>query len=149
MSSDSQPAMTYPTEAQYKRWKKQKDALGYNSMSQFMQDMVEAGIKKFDATVEPDETNRELREQRNDLKAELDHARDRIGQLEDQLHRGERAAITEYVEDNPGATFDEIIQHIMDTVPQRVTHQLEALEGETVRSEEGAFYPTDGEGTDE
>jgi len=42
------------------------------SMSEFMEAMVEAGLKKFDTSnVEPDETNRELREQRNELKGEL------------------------------------------------------------------------------
>ena len=67
MSSETQPAMTYPTEDQYDRWKQQAEEFDM-SVSEFMQAMVEAGLKKFDATVEPDETARELREQRNDLR---------------------------------------------------------------------------------
>jgi hypothetical protein len=54
------------------------------SVSEFMQAMVETGLKKFDATVNPDETARELREQRN----ELDHARTRIERFETRLYQG-------------------------------------------------------------
>lgn len=100
VSDDTQPAMTYPTNAQYARWKKRADELDM-SVSEFMQGMIEAGMKKFDATVEPDETPYELREQRNDLKDELDHARARIDRLENRLHRSERAAVSQYVEQNP------------------------------------------------
>jgi len=104
--------------------------------------MVEAGMKKFDIDVTPDETNQELREQRNDLKAELDRARERIAGLEDQLHHGERQAIREYVEANPGATYDDIVQHIINTAADRVTVHIDSLEGDDLRVE------TDDGGTD-
>ena len=145
MSSETQPAMTYPTEDQYDRWKQQAEEFDM-SVSEFMQAMVEAGLKKFDATVEPDETSRELREQRNDLRDELDHARGRIEELETRLYQGERTAVREYIEENPGATYDEVIQHVVDTVPERVTTHLDDLEGEDVQVEDERYYPrTNGE----
>ena len=140
MSSDTQPAMTYPTEDQYDRWKQRAEEFDM-SVSEFIAAMVEAGLKKFDASVEPDETLTELREQRNDLRDELDHARTRIESLEDRIHHGERATIQQFVEENPGATYDEIIQHVLDSAPGRVTNHLEDLEGEDLRVEDGGYYP--------
>jgi len=142
---DSRHAATYPSEEQYQRWQNRADDLGM-SMSEFVEAMVEAGMKKFDATVEPDETNQELREQRNELKSELDRARDRIQELEDAVYHGERRTIKRYVEDNPGSTYDDIIQHVIDTVPQRVTTHLDDLEGDELRQEDGGYYPVDNGG---
>jgi len=146
--TNKQPAMTYPTPEQYEGWKAEADEMDM-SISEWIQAMVEAGRKKFDATVEPDETPQELREQRNDLKEELEHARERIDKLESQLHRSERAAIIEFVEDNPGATFGEIGQHLADTVSERIRPHMDALEGGEIRADvdDGTerFYPREGE----
>jgi ElaB/YqjD/DUF883 family membrane-anchored ribosome-binding protein len=142
---DSRHAATYPSEEQYQRWQDRADDLGM-SMSEFMEAMVEAGMKKFDVSVEPDETNQELRQQRNELKTELDRARDRIQELEDAVYHGERRTIKRYVEDNPGATYDEVIQHVIDTVPQRVTTHLDDLEGDELRYVDGGYYPAESGG---
>lgn len=143
--ADSHHAATYPSEEQYQRWQDRADDLGM-SMSEFMEAMVEAGMKKFDVSVEPDETNQELRQQRNELKTELDRARDRIQELEDAICHGERRTIKRYVENNPGATYDEVIQHVIDTVPQRVTSHLDDLEGEELRYVDGGYYPAENGG---
>jgi ElaB/YqjD/DUF883 family membrane-anchored ribosome-binding protein len=140
--ADSRHAATYPSEDQYQRWQDRADDLGM-SMSEFMEAMVEAGMKKFDAAVEPDKTNQELREQRNELKTELDRARDRIQELEDAVYHGERRTIKRYVEDNPGATYDDVIQHVIDTVPQRVTTHLDDLEGDELRYVDDGYYPAE------
>ena len=145
--SESKRAVTYPTNHQYEQWSDRADELGYSSVSQYIQDMVEAGNKKFDATVEPGETNRELRQQRNDLKEELAHTRDRVAELEEQLHRDERATIREYVKQNPGAEFGDIVQHVVDTAPERVNRHLDALDGDALRVEDDHYYPDD-EGED-
>ncbi|QIB74758.1 hypothetical protein G3I44_10955 [Halogeometricum borinquense] len=139
---DSHHAATYPSEDQYQRWQKRAEEMGM-SMSEFMEAMIEAGLKKFSASVEPDETNQELRHQRNELKTELDRARDRIQELEDAVYHGERRTIKRYVEANPGATYDDVIQHVIDTVPQRVTTHLDDLEGEELRYEDGGYYPAE------
>lgn len=144
MTSDTQPAMAYPTSDQYERWKSQAEEFDM-STSEFMQAMIEAGMKKFDATVEPDETNRELREQRNNLKDELDHARDRVRDLEEQVYQSEQATVQRYVENNPGTSFSEIVQKVIDTTPERVNHYLNRLEGEALRVSNGTYYPADGD----
>ncbi len=138
--SDSRHAATYPTEDQYNRWQNRADDLGM-SMSEFIEAMVEAGLKKFEPTVNPDMTNYELREQRNKLKTELDRTRDRIQELEDAVYHGERRTIKRYVKDNPGATYDDIIQHTINTVPQRVTTHLDDLEGDKLQYNDGRYYP--------
>lgn len=137
---ETQAAMTYPTKPQYEGWK--KDAADMDmSVSEWIQAMVEAGRKKFDAGVEPDETLQEVREHRNDLKEELDRARERIQDLENQLHHGEQAAIREFVEENPGATFDDITRHVIETVPERVNRHLDELEGDAVYADGEEYYP--------
>lgn len=143
--ANSRHAATYPSEDQYLRWQDRADDLGM-STSEFMEAMIEAGMKKFDATVEPDETNQELRQQRNELKSELDSARDRIRELEDAVYHGERQTIKRYVDANPGATYDEVIQHVIDTVPQRVTTHLDDLEGDALRYVDEAYYPAESGG---
>ncbi|MFC6837228.1 hypothetical protein [Halomarina ordinaria] len=143
-SSDTQPAMAYPTKTQYARWK--AHAADYEmSVSEFMQAMIEAGLKKFEVAVTPDEPAHELREQRNDLKAELDHARKRIQRLEDQVHGGERRTIRRYVEQNPGVSYEEIVQQVIDTAPSRVSRHLDDLEGEVlqVRTADGTYRSLD------
>ena len=144
MGDDYKQAATYLSEEQYDRWEVQCEELGMRSMSEFMEAMVEAGLKKFDTSnVEPDETNRELRQQRNELKAELDCTRDRIADLEDAVYHGERQAIKKFVDANPGASYDEIIQHVIDTVPERVTIRLDDMEGEDLSVEDRRYYLQD------
>lgn len=140
--TDKQPAMTYPTPDQYEDWKTEADEMDM-TVSEWIQAMVEAGRKKFDATINPDETAAELREQRNDLKEELEHARSRIEKLERQLHQNERATIVDFVEANPGATFGEIGQHLVDTVPERLQPHMDALEGTRLRVEDDEYYPAE------
>jgi hypothetical protein len=143
MSGDYHTTATYPTEKQHQRWKSHANHMDMN-MSEFIEAMVEAGMKKFDAaTVEPDETNRELRAQRNDLKSELDHCRERNRELENQLHHGERGEIRDYVRANPGVAYEEIVQYLLDTVPQRATMYLNDLEGDALRVEDEGYYVRD------
>lgn len=138
---ESKHAATYPTQQQYDRWAARADELGM-STSEFIEAMVEAGLKKFDASVNPDETNKALRQQRNELKTELDRARVRIQKLEDVVYHGERQTINEYVRENPGAQYDEIIRHVMRTVPERVTTHLDDMEGEELLFEDDRYYST-------
>lgn len=150
MTYDGPRVTVYPTEEQKARWEARADELDMG-MSEFVKSMTEAGLKKFDATIEPTETLAELREQRNDLRDELDRTRDRIAELEDRLHHGERAAIRQYVEENPGATYDEIVRHVIDTVPARVSQHLDDMEGDdlVVDPEVDTYFPAeDGETTE-
>lgn len=143
MSRDRAEATTYLKPEQYDRWKARADDLDM-STSEFIKSMVEAGMKKFDASVKPDETNRELREQRNDLKAELDRARERINKLEERLLNDERAEVRKHVEANPGTEFQSILKHVRDTAPGRVNRHIDALEGEALSAANGRFHPLEG-----
>lgn len=92
--ADTQPAMCYPHEDQYEAWKERAENRDM-SVSEWMCAMIEAGSKKFDASVEPDTTNHELREQRNELRKELREARERIDELEQRVYRCEGDEINE------------------------------------------------------
>lgn len=142
MSKDTQPATTYPSVEQYEAWTRRAEALDM-SISGYMKATMEAGHKKFEASADPDATNSELRQQRNDLKRQLKTARRRIRALEDQLHDTEQGTILEHVEENPGATWDEITQKVANTVSGRVTRTLDRLEGTELYREDGRYYLTD------
>lgn len=141
MGSDVQ-ATSYPTRQQYGRWKDEADKRDMG-ISEFMQAMVEAGLKKFNTNIEPDETNRKLRQQRNELKSELDRTRERVSELEHRMHQTEYKAIEEYVRDNPGVSFEEIVQNMIDSAPQRVNEHLDALEGDGLYFEEDGYFVDD------
>lgn len=138
--TETKTATTYPTEQQYERWKKEAKEEGM-STSEFIAAMTEAGMKKFDRHVETDEDAQELRRQRNDLKDQLQQSRERVRELEDQLHSGEREVLQQKIEENPGISFPELVQEVIDTVPERVNRHLDELEGDTIRSEGEGFYP--------
>lgn len=135
---------TYPTDDQLERWKREANKMDM-SFSEWVQGMFEAGMKNFTPTVERDEGVHELREQRNDLRKELETTRMRVRELETALYQGEREAIAEYVENNPGVEYSEIVQHIMNSTPERVSRQLDVLDGERVQRDGERFYPTEGE----
>lgn len=143
MSGDRHQTTTYPTEAQYEQWEAEAEEMDMG-MSEWVKAMVEAGRKKFSAaSVTPDETNRELRQQRNDLRDELTRARERLNELEEAAYGSEAEAIIDFVERNPGATFSEIADHLMVTVPERAQEHVDDMEGETLRVEDGRHYLAD------
>ncbi len=130
---------TYPPDEQLETWKAEADEMDM-SLSEYVQSMAEAGRKDFAISVAPDETVAELRDQRADLRDELERTRNRVNRLEQMLHSGERGAIIEYVRENPGATTTEIMNHLNETAGKRRMDVLEALETEELRREDGAYY---------
>lgn len=142
-SSETQPTTAYPANEQHARWKAEAEKMDM-SLSEFVQAMTEAGLKKFEVDVEPDESVSELRRQRNDLKHELDRTRDRVSKLEQQLQTREREAIKEFVQENPGAELADIIQELIETTSDRVPKQVEELVtvGE-IQYDDGEYYFND------
>lgn len=140
MGSDAHQAMCYPPEDQYEEWKARADEMDM-TVSEWMQAMIEAGRKQFDFDVEPDATNQKLRKQRDDLRRELQKARQLIERLKTQLHRTEREKIASHIEENPGVAFGDIVQEIIDTAPERTNLHLDALEGDRVRKRSDGYYP--------
>lgn len=141
----SQATMTYPTEEQHSRWKENAEKHGM-SLSEYIQAMVEAGQKKFEVDGTPDETKKELRRQRNDLREQLEIARERIEQLERENYTTEREQIRSFVRENPGVTFSDVVNHVNQKSDDRVNDHLEAMNGQYIRFEGDEIYP---EGTDE
>lgn len=125
--------------------------MDYSTLSGFIIDMVEAGCKKFDRyTVEPGTTAVELREQRNRLRDELDRQNRLIRDLEDRLDSNERATIRQFIEDTPGSTFADIVQHSVEHAPSRINRHLNDLDGDSIQydSETERWYPIDDDSAD-
>lgn len=139
LSSDKTMAATYPPETLYDSWSQHADSLNM-STSQFIIRMVEAGRKQIDVEGIANESAQELRQQRSDLKSELERQRDRVSKLEKQLHYTAQADIIDFVEANPGATAPEIIQHIANTVPERVASHLDLLEGDALERGSNGYH---------
>jgi len=147
ISSDKTMAATYPPDALYDSWTEHAASLNM-STSQFIIRMVEAGRKQIDVEGIANESAQELRKQRSDLQNELERQRDRVSQLEKQLHYTAQADIIDYVEANPGATTPEIIQHIANTVPERVASHLDLLEGNALERGTSGYHLYDDDSED-
>ncbi|WP_339102365.1 hypothetical protein [Haloterrigena salinisoli] len=124
-------------EDQKERWEDRAEEKGF-SQSEFIRAMTEAGIKTdkgFDTTVRPDLSKEELRQQRNDLKKELNSARERINQLEDQLYGSDIHVAKQYLDENPEADIAELENHITETTHDRIVELLErdGIESLTLR----------------
>lgn len=140
VGEDTQPAMCYPHRQQYEEWQTRAERNGYNSLSQFMIEMIEAGSKEIEISVTLDENQAELRSQRNELREQLRKARNRIAELEKEVYSGERQEIINFLaEQTDGATFAEIVQHLVDDAPARVAQQLDEMEGEDLIRENNRY----------
>lgn len=64
----------------------------------------------------------------------------RVSTLEDRLDRGERSAIVDFIEANPGVTVAEIQQQLIDTLQERTNESLEELEGEKIEIHDDLCY---------
>jgi hypothetical protein len=140
MPTNGPTAKCYPDEEQYERWKQNAEAAGM-SVSEYIASMVEAGHKTFSVEVQPDESNVELRRERNELADENERLRDRISALEDAIHRSEVGVIEEHIRQNPGATWQEVHDKVTFTASDRVIEHLETLEGTVVKKRNDGYYP--------
>ncbi|MCT9096958.1 hypothetical protein [Haloarchaeobius sp. HME9146] len=136
----SKHVATYVEEEQHERWAQHADSMGM-SMSEWVQAMVEAGLKKFSRAPASDKTRDELRQQCNDLRSELTHARNRIQTLESQVYASEGNTIVEYVKNNPGTEYPNVVQHVINTANSRVAKILDRLDGDELDIDEhGRMY---------
>jgi len=139
MSEDKHVA-TYVSKDQRSRWDEQAEEMDM-TRSAWVRAMVEAGLKKFSRDAQPDETKNSLRQKITDLRKELQRARDRIEKLEEQLHLSEQKAILNYIQENPGAEYGSILQHLTNTAHSRVTRLLDQMEGDKVEiDDQGRMY---------
>jgi len=142
ISSDKTTATTYPPESLYESWTAHADSLDM-PISQFMIRMIETGRKQLNTQRDTGDSIRGLRRQLADLQRELERQRTRNKELERQLQHTVHAEITAYVEENPGATTPQIIQHVANTVPSRVAGHLDVLEEDTLELRDDGYYLQD------
>ena len=62
------------------------------------------------------------------MKAELDNAQQRIDSLERELQYTDQGAAIRFLEENPDADYPEVVEHVQDTAPDRVTRFFEEFE---------------------
>lgn len=139
ISSDKATATAYPPEEVYESWGDHADELDL-SRSQFIIKMVEAGRRNIDVNDAAANSLDRLQRQRSELGRELDRQRERADRLERQLRRTAVTEIKSFVEENPGSSTAKIIQHVANTVPERVVSHLDLLEGDVVRREDEGYY---------
>lgn len=132
---------TYPEDTQKARWKRNADALGV-SLAEYVEMMVEAGNKNFTARTDRDETSDELRQQRNELRAEVRRLRSRVDTLEDRLYGGEREEIIEFVRDEEPVPEGEIVNRVVQTANRRVPSILDSFEADGYLTYVGGGYTT-------
>lgn len=137
--SENSGVTAYPSEEKVERWEEWADSMDL-SLSAFIVKMVDTGMREGSLDVQPDETWYELREERNTLKDELNEARDHIRHLE--ARQGiERHQVEDYISENPGVTYDELVEHMQNTIPGRLSTHLDL--SRKIRYEDGEYYPAD------
>jgi len=142
LGSDTVMASCYPSCSLYEQWEEHAAELDL-SKSQYMIRMVEAGRKQLNVDESALSTNQELRQQLANLQNEVQRQQERNEDLERQLQQTTHTDICSFIDENPGSTTPQIIQHIADSVPSRVAAQLDALEGTHLRREGGQYYLTE------
>jgi molecular chaperone DnaK (HSP70) len=130
---------TYPSEEQRERWSVMAERCGM-SLSEFIEAMVEGGMKRFDPRINQDEANAALREQRNNARKELEDARRRIEKLENKLDNDEREEVRNQIKKSPGITYNELVETVGYSVPQRVQDHLEAMRAFEIEKRDDGFY---------
>ena len=140
----SKHAATYPAEEQYEQWKEAAEEMGV-TVSEWIEFMVEAGQKEFTRYAEQANSVEGIRRERNELRSELESARERIQTLEQHLYRGERGVIIEFIENHPGVTKTDIQKHLTATMGPRVEDHMTQLEGIEVEKIGDEYHPIEDE----
>jgi len=112
------------------QWDEYAEELTNGNRSDFIKSMVEAGTKKFDADVQPDETANDLRRERNRLRAENEDLRERNKRLIKRLQTtGERGEILSFLREQDGkdATFDELLEAVTGGATKRLNEHIDAM----------------------
>lgn len=136
----SQQVKAYLTPEQHDRWKQEAEERDM-SLSEFIQSMTEAGLKKFEVRAKPDDTNRELREQNRRLAEDLADAQDRIDTLESRLMNTETQAIIKHISENPGTSYTDVLQHVKNSAEKgRTQDAVQSLLGEEIVRKDGGYY---------
>jgi hypothetical protein len=142
INPDKSVATAYPPDPLYQSWTTEAEARNM-TLSRFMIKMIEVGREQIDIRDLATDSLRELRQQRSDLREQVEQKEARIQKLEQALHRTAYADIIDFVEANPGVTTPEVIQHVADSVPTRVVSHLDIVEGDVLEQREDGYYVLD------
>lgn len=112
--SKRESVQSYVSSMTRERWLEEAEKMGMNE-SQFVQSMVEAGLKKFTREVESDKTRDELRRERNESYTALREAREEINRLEEKLMASECDVVIEFVEENPGPNMTQKLYYVRNS----------------------------------
>lgn len=116
-------------------WEEQANEMGM-STSEWANAMIEAGLKKFDRDIQPDESKRDLRRRNTELWKKFHELKKERDSLEKQLLQTERQAILEFVEENNGCRYKEIAKYLSKNQASRLTKLLDALDGDEIEIDE-------------
>lgn len=134
---------TYVPEKQYEDWKEKSEEMDM-SMSEWVMGMVEAGQKKFDRDIQPDESKRELRKRNTDLWKDFQAATEERDRFRKQLLQTEQPEILEFIGKNQGCRYKEIAKHLAQNRGSRLTQMLDVMDGDEIEiDEEGRVYSHD------
>lgn len=136
----SKQVNVYPPEEMVRDWDQDRQDLNM-SRSEYIQRMVCAGQKKFDSSQVSDESKREIRQERNDLKDKLSSAREEINDLESRAYGSEKEEIVQKICEDPGANLDDLVLHLSQDLPGRVSDHLSDLVGTRIERRDGQYYP--------
>lgn len=135
-----QHAATYVPEDLLEDWDDLAEEMDM-SRSEWLLAMVEAGRKKFDRDIQPDESKRDLRRRNTELWNDYQEASEERDRLRKQLRLTEGRAIVEFVEDNQGCRYEDIAQHLVENQGSRLTKMLDAMNGDELEIDEnGRVY---------
>jgi hypothetical protein len=136
-------ASTYISHERHEDWMGDAEEMDM-SLSEWVAAMVEAGRKRFEGDVAPDQTKDELRQEVRRLRRRVKQKNEEVTNLDSQLGLTEREAIIEYVELNEGVKYVEIVQHIQQSASGRVARMLDLMEGSELEiDEEGQVHIRD------
>jgi len=138
-SDQTATAVCYPPESLYEQWCSDADRVD-QSKSRFIIRMVEAGRKDVSIDGSSTESIREVLQEQARLKRKLKEKRTRVRELEQQLEHTAHSDISSFIAENPGINTPEIIQHVANTVPNRVAGYLDMLEGSVIEYRDGEGY---------
>ena len=120
----------YPTEEQWDRWQDEMEARGFETPNQFVQAMVEAGLKEFNAEVKPNKTVEELRDENRQLREQVEELRDHANDLENELVNTDKGVVYRYLHRNPKADYEAVLAQARETAPERVTRYIDEHSGQ-------------------
>lgn len=144
MSENIQPTMCYPSVDEYEYWKKQADEMDI-TVNEWILTMVQLGDTKLKKGHEPPNASENIHRRIRCLRTELRNTELTLDRIDKKLRSVERHEIISFIDNNPGAEADEIVEYIKKSTPSRVNTHLEMLTFEELTRKDGGFFVSESE----